>query len=251
MACFGVLGSDAARSWFACGGLGSAAPVHLPLVNLSNAWKSGDKILNEAINLLPNLIIAGAIFIVFVIVARVGKSLIERLGERRRMRQNAALLLGKLAQTIVVILGFLIAVSIIAPSFTAGDLIKTLGIGGVAIGFAFQNILQNFLAGILLLLHEPFRIGEQISVTGLEGIVDTIQTRATIIHTKDGDRVVIPNATLFTNPVTVRRAAGSQQDVSSSEAPSAVQAHARPEVGGPAKQTESAEKTPESGEGKG
>ena len=94
----------------------------------------------------------------------------------------------------------------IAPSFTASDLIKTLGIGGVAIGFAFQNILQNFLAGILLLLHEPFRIGDQINVSGLEGIVDTIQTRATIIHTPDGHRVVIPNATLFTNPVIVRSA---------------------------------------------
>jgi len=219
------------------------ALVRLPPVNLSNAWKSGDKILNEAINLLPNLVIAGAIFIVFVIAARVCKSLIERLGERRKMRQNASLLLGKLTQTLVVILGFLIAVSIIAPSFTAGDLIKTLGIGGVAIGFAFQNILQNFLAGILLLLHEPFRIGDQISVTGLEGIVDTIQTRATIIHTKDGDRVVIPNATLFTNPVTVRSGEAAQQrrprrenGTEGEEAPSAAQAHAKAEVGGPAKQ---------------
>lgn len=229
-----------ASGGFMRGRLWSEAPVHLAPVDVSNAWKSGDKILNEAINLLPNLIIAAAIFIVFLIVGRVGKSLIERLGERRKMRQNAALLLGKLAQTIVVILGFLIAVSVVAPSFTASDLIKTLGIGGVAIGFAFQNILQNFLAGILLLLHEPFRIGDQISVTGLEGIVDTIQTRATIIHTKDGDRVVIPNATLFTNPVTVRGTKTAEQDGSRGEgaqegkgAPSAAQAHVRTEVRGP------------------
>jgi small conductance mechanosensitive channel len=171
--------------------------------HLANAWRSGNRILDKAIDLLPNLILACVIFVVFAIVARVCKSLIERLGERKKMRQNAALLLAKLAQLVVVILGFLIAVSVVAPSFTASDLIKTLGIGGVAIGFAFQNILQNFLAGILLLLHEPFRIGDQINVTGMEGIVDTIQTRATIIHTKDGHRVVIPNATLFTNPVTV------------------------------------------------
>ena len=135
------------------------------------------------------------------------------------------------------------AVSVVAPSFTASDLIKTLGIGGVAIGFAFQNILQNFLAGILLLLHEPFRIGDQINVTGLEGIVDTIQTRATIIHTQGGDRVVIPNATLFTNPVTVRGMKTAEQDGSrqegaaeTKEAPSAAQAHAKPEVGGPPKE---------------
>lgn len=236
----GLSGVDVGRGHFLRGGLGSGVPVRVAPVDLSNAWKSGDKILNEAINLLPNLIIACAIFIAFVIVARVGKSLIERLGERRKMRQNAALLLGKLAQTVAVILGFLIAVSVVAPSFTASDLIKTLGIGGVAIGFAFQNILQNFLAGILLLLHEPFRIGDQINVTGLEGIVDTIQTRATIIHTQGGDRVVIPNATLFTNPVTVRGAQARQENgpgreggLGNKEAPSAAQAHSRPEAGGP------------------
>lgn len=196
------------------------APIHFAPVHLSNAWQSGDKIIQKAVALLPNLILACAIFIAFAIGARIGKSLIERLGERRKMRQNAALLLGKLVQLLVVILGFLIALSIVAPSFTASDLIKTLGIGGVAIGFAFQNILQNFLAGILLLLHEPFRIGDQINVTGFEGVVDTIQTRATIIHTKDGHRVVIPNATLFTNPVTVFSAEKLQQAPSQQPNPS-------------------------------
>jgi len=105
-------------------------------------------------------------------------------------------------------LGFLIALAIIAPSFQAGDLIKVLGIGSVAIGFAFQNILQNFLAGILLLINEPFKIGDLISVTGLEGRVDDIQTRATIITASNGHRVVIPNAVLFTNAVAVAGPAG-------------------------------------------
>jgi small conductance mechanosensitive channel len=68
------------------------------------------------------------------------------------------LLLGRLAQATVIVLGFLIAFSIIAPSFHAGDLIKMLGIGSVAIGFAFQNILQNFLAGILILIQARFQL---------------------------------------------------------------------------------------------
>jgi hypothetical protein len=57
-------------------------------------------------------------------------------------------LMARLVQTSLT-LGFLIALSVVAPSFKAGDLIKLLGVGTVAIGFAFQNILQNFLAGIL------------------------------------------------------------------------------------------------------
>ena len=107
------------------------------------------------------------------------------------------------AQTAWLFWAVLISLSVVAPSFHASDLIKMLGIGSVAIGFAFQNILQNFLAGILLLLQEPFKLGDVISVTGLEGRVDDIQTRATIISTPDGHRAVIPNAVLFTNPVVV------------------------------------------------
>ena len=74
------------------------------------------------------------------------------------------------------------------------------------IGFAFQNILQNFLAGILLLLQEPFRLGDIISVTGIEGNVADIQARATVVTTKEGRQVVIPNAVIFTNPVAVAHA---------------------------------------------
>jgi hypothetical protein len=73
-------------------------PLQQSPVHLSNAWKSGDKILGHAIDLLPNIILACAIFTVFLIVGRPCKSLLERLGGRKRMRQNAALLLGKLTQ---------------------------------------------------------------------------------------------------------------------------------------------------------
>lgn len=66
-------------------------------------------------------------------------------------------------------MGLLVALSIVIPTCRAGDLMQWLGIGGVAIGFAFHDILQNFLAGILLLLTEPFRIGDQIIVRQFEG----------------------------------------------------------------------------------
>jgi small-conductance mechanosensitive channel len=143
------------------------------------------------------------IFAIFVVLGTAAKSMIRRLSLRRPRGQNIGLLLGRLAQMTIVVLGFLIALSTVAPSFRAGDLVKMLGIGTVAIGFAFQNILQNFLAGILLLLHESFQIGDSIKINDVEGRVDDIQARATIISTPDGHRVVVPNAVLFTNPVVV------------------------------------------------
>src|SRR5690348_5393705 len=179
--------------------------IHLAPVHASTAWDSADRIIQGIIAALPKLVLAAAVFILFVIVGRFFRWLILRLGRRRGIRQNAAILLAKLIDLIVLVIGLMATLSIVAPSFTLSDLIKMLGIGGVAIGFAFQNILQNFLAGILLLLNEPFRIGDQINVTGLEGKVEEIQARATVVTSPDGDKLVIPNATLFTNPVTVRR----------------------------------------------
>jgi hypothetical protein len=85
-----------------------------------------------------------------------------------------------------VIIGLLIGLSVVAPSFQASDLIK--------------DILQNFLAGILLLLQEPFQLGDFISVSGIQGNVSDIQARATIVSTKEGREVVIPNAVIFTSP---------------------------------------------------
>jgi small-conductance mechanosensitive channel len=111
-----------------------------------------------------------------------------------------------LSQGVVILVGLFVALSIVIPSFKAGDLVQLLGISGVAFGFAFRDILQNFLAGILILLTEPFQIDDQIVFKNFEGTVEEIQTRATTIRTYDGRRVVIPNSELFTNSVTVNTA---------------------------------------------
>jgi small conductance mechanosensitive channel len=186
-------------------------------IDLSSAWKSGSRIINFVISLLPNMILAVIIFILFLFLASAAKSLVRRLTQPRQRRQTLGLLLGQIAYVTVTVFGFLVAFSAVAPSFHASDLIKMLGVGSVAIGFAFQNILQNFLAGILLLLQEPFQIGDWITITGFEGKVEDIQTRATIITTSDGQRIVIPNAVLFTNPVVVGRGASKQQETNAAQ----------------------------------
>jgi len=179
-------------------------------IDFSNAWDTGIRIINQCISLIPNLVIACIIFLVFLVVASFCRSLVRRIAVQRRKHQGIALLLGRMVHISIVVLGFLVALSVIAPSFQASDLIKILGIGSVAVGFAFQNILQNFLAGILLLLQEPFRIGDFISVTGIEGTVSDIQSRATIITSKEGRQVIIPNAIIFTSPVAVEHRPAGQ-----------------------------------------
>jgi len=77
------------------------------------------------------------------------------------------------------------------------DIIGLLGVGSVAISFAFQDIFKNFLAGILLLLHEPFLLGAQIFVAGFEATVEKISMRSSQILTARGERVIVPNAIVF------------------------------------------------------
>ncbi|RZJ92950.1 MAG: mechanosensitive ion channel family protein, partial [Hymenobacter sp.] len=156
--------------------------------------------------LLPNLLIGLVVFVGFIFIARGVQSLVERVVANRGQSQSLKLLLSRLSYVATLILGILVTVTIMVPSFTPASLLSALGVGGVAIGFAFKDIFQNFLAGILLLITEPFKINDQIKYKDFEGTVETIQTRATTIKTYDGRRVVIPNAELFINSVTVNTA---------------------------------------------
>ncbi|MBN1120156.1 MAG: mechanosensitive ion channel [Anaerolineae bacterium] len=155
---------------------------------------------------LPNLIVAIIVFAVFFIAASLLKRLVQRISEQTNMPPTASLVLGRLTRAVIILIGALVSLPIIYPNFTAAQVIETLGIGGVAIGFAFRDILQNFLAGILLFITQPFKIGDQIVVRDYEGTVQDIQTRATLIKMYDGRLVVIPNSDLFTQSVTVNTA---------------------------------------------
>lgn len=73
----------------------------------------------------------------------------------------------------------------------------------VAVGFAFKDVLENLLAGVLLLLRDLFQSGDQTSVAGFEGVVEGVTVRETLLRTFDGERVLIPNATVYTNPIEV------------------------------------------------
>jgi small-conductance mechanosensitive channel len=173
---------------------------------VSTAWAKIQWMLNGTIAMLPDIVLALIVFFLFYFAARALKSLVKRVTKKHRHARNLGLVLGRLSQGIIILVGLFIALSIVIPSFKVGDLIQLLGISGVAIGFAFRDILQNFLAGILILLTEPFRIGDQIIVKNFEGTVENIETRATTIKTYDGRRIVIPNSELFTESVTVNTA---------------------------------------------
>jgi small conductance mechanosensitive channel len=180
-------------------------------MDFKRAWDTITNMAEGLIAALPDLVLAFIIFIIFYFVAKRIRLLVIQMTQKQHRAKYLGLLLGKMAQTSVIIAGLLVTMTVLFPSFRPGDLIQLLGIGGVAIGFAFHDIFQNFLAGILLLLTAPFKIGDQILVQSFEGTVEDIHTRATTIRTYDGRRIVLPNTTLFTNPVTVNTAFGKRR----------------------------------------
>lgn len=175
-------------------------------IDVSVAYNTAQRILLQLYQAIPRLLIAIVVVVVLYYVGKLLRLLLMAGRDRWRGRENLELAVSRIFQSMVIAISLLIASTVVFPTVTAGGLIQLLGISGIAVGFAFKDIFQNFLAGILLLVTEPFSIGDEISVTGFEGTVEDVQTRATIIRTYDHRRVVVPNATLFTQSVVVNTA---------------------------------------------
>ena len=155
------------------------------------------------VRMLPLIGIGIVVFLVFWFIASLTRRGIESYVEKREQYSGAAIAFSRLAYILIMLLGVLVAVTVTFPSITPAKLFSALGIGGVAIGFAFKDIFQNLLAGILILIRHPFKVGDEISSGEFTGTVETIETRATYIKTYDGKRIIVPNSQIYTEPVTV------------------------------------------------
>lgn len=152
---------------------------------------------------LPVLAIGTLILLLTFVAAGIAGAVMTRVLQRGKLRNSLVVLFVKLIRITVWIAGVLIATMTVFPSFTPGQIVTTLGLSSIAIGFAFKDIFENFIAGILLLAREPFRLGDFIQCNGIEGTVEHVTVRDTHIRQPNANRVVLPNAMLFKNPVTV------------------------------------------------
>ena len=164
-----------------------------------------DTWLDGFVRLLPNIGVAIVVAIIFYFLSRFVKNTIIK-STARRDRENLGRVAGGFVRWIILVMGLMFALTIVIPTLKPGDLIAGLGVSSVAIGFAFKDILQNWLAGLLILLRQPFEIGDQIIVEGFEGTVERIETRATIIRQYNNVRIVVPNSEIYTNAVKVKTA---------------------------------------------
>ncbi|MDC0832415.1 Putative transport system permease protein [Geitlerinema sp. FC II] len=160
-------------------------------------------LVGQAIELLPALLVAAVVLLLTRYVSRLVQRLVSATARRVLKSRSLQSLTVQTSFVATWVAGILAAGVIAFPGLRVGDLIALLGLSSVAVGFAFQDIFKNFLAGILLLLHEPFQLHDQIVVDDYEGTVEEIAIRSTQIRTYRGERVVIPNSLVFTSPVQV------------------------------------------------
>ena len=161
------------------------------------------EMLAEFIRILPQLGIAMVILLATWFAAKFARRIADRLLSRTEVRGTLINLAETLVSVVIWIVGLMIASSIVLPGVTPANLLAVVGLGSVAVGFAFKDIFENFLAGILIMLRPKMRIGDMIECEDVAGKVEQITLRETYLRHLSNELVLVPNSFLFKNPVKI------------------------------------------------
>ena len=153
--------------------------------------------------LVPNLVIALVVLVITWIASRFARRIVDRVISRAAIRESLKQLIHTIVSIGIWIIGLIIAATIVLPGLTPASLVAGLGVGTIAIGFAFQDFFQNFLAGILIMVRKKMRIGDVIECEGIIGKVEHISLRETHVRKLSNELTIVPNSTLFKNPVEI------------------------------------------------
>lgn len=155
--------------------------------------------LNEFLLFLPDLITAIVVFIVTIVAAGFLYNLVRRTLNARGADPQVANLVASLTRWATIVFGTITALGVVHFEVTA--FVAGLGVLGFAAGFALQDSLANFVAGILILIQQPFKTGDLVDIGGFFGDVTAVDLRATRLVTPDGQDVLIPNSTVLGNAI--------------------------------------------------
>ena len=165
-------------------------PIKL-ITDKLEGWVSG------FLAMLPNLAIAVVIFVLFLVAARFVRRGASSLFSKLSDNQAVVSLFSTIVYMVVVVTGLFIALGLLNLDKTVTTLLTGVGIVGLALGFAFQDIAANFISGIMIAFRQPFKVGDIIESQGYLGKVKEINLRTTTINTFQGLDVLIPNKNLF------------------------------------------------------
>lgn len=155
-----------------------------------------------ALSMLPNFVVAALVIIFFFVVAKYVKKLLKRVFLRFFGTSALTNLFSNVVYLLIITAGTFVALGILSLDKAVTSMLAGLGIIGLALGFAFQEIAANFISGVILSVNKPFTIGDVIEVNKIFGTVEFVSLRTTNIRTFQGQKVLIPNKIMFQNPIT-------------------------------------------------
>ena len=152
--------------------------------------------------LIAALARAAVVILLTLFIARRIRRWFERATSRTRADANTRLAVGRLLSVLVLVVGAVTVLDTFGIPLSA--VVTFVGVVGLAISLAMQDILKNFFAGLYLLFERPFRLGDVVAVKDQRGVVETIGIRTTTLRTEDNVQVLIPNMTMFAEIVSNR-----------------------------------------------
>jgi len=178
----------------------------MDLLNIDQYWKLIEEKLNTwvetGIQHIPNLIVAIIFIIFFSLFARIAGNVMRKVLRRAFDSHQIADLITAILKTCLILMGIFICLDFVGLKGTVTSLLAGAGIIGLAIGFAFQDMTENLIAGIVMGIRKPFKIGDIVEADGVFGTIKTINLRNTLVETFFGQLEIIPNKILFRNILT-------------------------------------------------
>lgn len=152
--------------------------------------------------LLPNILVAFLILFIAIWAASKVQNLLANRLQNKAHDQITTKYISLVCKWAVLIIGFLLVLHTLGLSAVAGGLLASAGVSALVVGFAFKDIAENFLAGLILAFNRPFEVNDAIQVNDIVGKVQSLNLRTTHIRTFDSKDVFVPNGTILTSAVT-------------------------------------------------
>lgn len=171
------------------------ADITEPLLDKLEAWGGA------LVGMLPNAVVAVVVLLLFVLLSRYVSRVVVRGLERVIKSPQLVGLFGQIVRLGLLAAGAFVALSVLHLDKAVTSLLAGVGIVGLALGFAFQDIAANFVSGVLMAVRRPFTVNDLVKVSDFFGRVETINLRATRLTQLSGETVIIPNKDVFQNAI--------------------------------------------------
>lgn len=165
------------------------------LVDKLSGW------LETFVSMLPNLAVAAVVMAAFVVGSKWASHGMSRALRRVSSNKEIVGLLSSLTRFALLSIGLFTALGILNLDKTVTSLLAGVGIVGLALGFAFQDIAANFVSGVLMAIRHPFNVGDLVKVADHFGRVEAIDLRSTRLRELTGETVIIPNKDVFQSAI--------------------------------------------------